>query len=105
MGWRLAPQPPGGDGRGVAGVDWPPGGVTPGVLGGGAGSVVEQSISAETQKETTLIGRLEQLELAMGPTRAQVRGYLYFQLSPKNTPKHLVLNYDGSAGRCKLPFK
>lgn len=81
------------------------GGVTPGVLGGGAGTVVETKISAERQQETTLVGRLQHLELAMGPTRAQVRGYLYFQLNPKNKPKHLVLNYEGSAGECKIPFK
>ena len=82
-----------------------PGGPTPGVVGGGAGTVVETKVSAESRKETTLIGQLQQLELAMGPTRSQVRGYLYFQISPKRKPKHLVLNYDGSAGNCKIPFK
>ena len=73
--------------------------------GGGGGSEIETRVSAETQEETTLIGRLKQLELAMGPTRTQVRGYLYFQLNPKNKPKHLAFMYDGSAGQCKIPFK
>ena len=83
-----------------------PGGIgAPAGIGGGGGSEIETRVSAETQKETTLIGRLEQLELAMGPTRTQVRGYLYFQLNPKNKPKHLAFMYDGSAGQCKIPFK
>ena len=81
------------------------GGVTPGVLGAGAGSAVETKVSAETREETTLIGRLRKLELAMGPTRIQVRGYLYFQLNPKHKLKHFVLDYDGSAGECTIPFK
>ena len=77
----------------------------PGGIGGSAGSQVETRVSAESQAETTLMGRLKQLELPVGPTRVPVRGYLYFQLEPKHKPKHLVLNYDGSAGKCKIPFK
>ena len=77
----------------------------PGGIGGSAGSQAETRVSAESQSNTTLMGRLEQRELPVGPTQVPVRGYLYFQLEPKNKPKHLVFNYDGSAGKCKIPFK
>ena len=79
----------------------PGGGV--GVGGGGGDGLPTVT---ETQRQTgSLAGRLARIELPIGPTRETVRGFLFFQVNPRHKPKHLVLNYDGSAGECKIPFK
>ena len=94
---------------GPPGTDGSPGGIHgPGKLGVGSGSGVPGgigSLSNETRPEATLLERLQRLELPVGETREQVRGYLYFQVNPKHKPKHLVLGYDGSAGEYKIYFK
>ena len=91
------------------GTDGSPGGIHgPGQVGVGSGSGVPGgigSLSNETRPEATLLDRLQRLELPVGETREQVRGYLYFQVNPKHKPKHLVLGYDGSAGEYKIYFK
>ena len=77
-------------------------------MGVGSGSGVPGgigSLSNETRPEATLLDRLQRLELPVGETREQVRGYLYFQVTPKHKPKHFVLGYDGSAGEYKIYFK
>lgn len=96
---------------GPPGTDGSPGSITnPGALGAGVGSGSGVpggigSLSNETRPEATLLERLQRLELPVGETREQVRGYLYFQVNPKHKPKHLVLGYDGSAGEYKIYFK
>jgi hypothetical protein len=94
---------------GPPGTDGSPGGIHgPGQVGVGSGSGVPGgigSLSNETRPEATLLERLQRLELPVGETREQVRGYLYFQVNPKHKPKHFVLGYDGSAGEYKIYFK
>ena len=88
-----------------------PGSGLPGVyprtgVGGGVGGGVSLPSATETQRQTgTLADRLAAIELPIGPTREPVSGFLFFQVNPKHKIKHLVLNYDGSAGECKIPFK
>ena len=78
----------------------------PGGLGGSVGSQSEIKVTqGDSGGETTLLAKLGQIELPMGETRVPVRGYLFFQVNPKHKLKHLVLNYDGPAGKCKIPFK
>ncbi len=74
-----------------------------GGFGGGGGGLPTVT---ESQRQTgTLADRLGNIELPIGPTREPVSGFLFFQVNPKHKIKHLVLNYDGSAGECKIPFK
>ncbi len=54
---------------------------------------------------TGLLGRLAQSELPMGEMQDVIRGYLYFQISAKQKPKHLTLTYEGVAGEFKIWFK
>ena len=88
-----------------------PGAGLPGVyprtgVGGGVGGGVSLPSATESQRQTgTLADRLAAIELPIGPTRELVSGFLFFQVNPKHKIKHLVLNYDGSAGECKIPFK
>jgi hypothetical protein len=86
---------------GLGGVGGP-GGVFGGGGGGGGGL---PTVTEEKRESSSLAGRLADIELPVGSTRETVRGFLFFQVNPKHKPKHLVLNYDGSAGECKIPFK
>ncbi len=86
---------------GLAGTGGP-GGVFGGGGGGGGGL---PTVTEEKRESSSLAGRLADIELPVGSTRETVRGFLFFQVNPKHKPKHLVLNYDGSAGECKIPFK
>jgi hypothetical protein len=76
-----------------------------GIGGGATGTTGVAAVGEERRSTGSLLERLDQLALPIGETRELVRGYLYFQVNPKHKPKHLVLNYDGSAGECKILFK
>jgi hypothetical protein len=84
-------------------IDTPGGGIGGGTVGTTSSSTTE--VKQDQTAAATLIERLQQLELPMGETRSTVRGYLYFQINPKYAPKKLALNYDGSAGECRIEFK
>lgn len=79
----------------------------PGVIGGGASgtSTGTTEIKQDQLPATTLLERLQKLELPMGETRKTIRGYLYFQINPKYALKRLAFNYDGTAGECRVEFK
>jgi len=84
-------------------IDTPGGGIGGGSVGGtstGTAEVKQDQVAA-----TTLIERLQKLELPMGETRKTIRGYLYFQINPKYALKKLAFNYDGTAGECRVEFK
>jgi hypothetical protein len=84
-------------------IDTPGGGI-----GGGPGGTSTSTTEIKQDQvptATTLLERLEKLQLPMGDTTRTIRGYLYFQMNPKYAPKKLALHYDGSAGRSKIEFK
>jgi hypothetical protein len=84
-------------------IDTPGGGIGGGSVGGtstGTAEVKQDQVAA-----TTLIERLQKLELPMGETRKTIRGYLYFQINPKYALKKLAFNYEGTAGECRVEFK
>jgi hypothetical protein len=76
-------------------------------IGGSTTSTSTVDIKAKDDKGagTSLLDQLEKIELPMGETRGPVRGYLYFQMSPKYKPKKLGFFYDGTAGECKIRFQ
>jgi len=81
----------------------------PSNLGVGGATTSTGSLEVSTKEDkgagTSLLDRLGKMELPMGETRAPLRGYLYFQLSPKYKPKQLGFTYDGTAGECKIRFQ
>jgi hypothetical protein len=83
-------------------IDTPGGGI-----GGGPGTSTSTTEIKQDQvpAATTLLERLEKLELPMGDTTRTVRGYLYFQINPKYALKKLAFAYDGTAGKSKIEFK
>ena len=89
-------------GQGPAG--YPTTGISVGGGGGGGGDGLP-TVTESKRQTGTLAGRLAEIELPIGPTREPVSGFLFFQVAPKHKIKHLVLNYDGSAGEIKIPFK
>ena len=93
----------GGGVPGLGGLGGPGGGIGGGGGGGGADGL--PTVTEEKRETGTLAARLAGIELPIGPTRETVRGFLFFQVSPKHKPKNLVLTYDGSAGECKIAFK
>ena len=74
-------------------------------FGSGRGKTEEIKISAEEREATSLLGRLQQLELPIGETREAVTVYLYFQVNAKHKLKHYELTYDGNVGEFQLKFK
>lgn len=76
-----------------------------GSFGSGRGTSREIKVSAEKREATSLLGRLQQLELPIGETRETVSGYLYFQVTAKHKLKHYELTYDGNVGEFQLKFK
>lgn len=74
-------------------------------FGSGGGTSQEIKVKAEEREATSLLGRLQQLELPIGETRETVSGYLYFQVSAKHKLKHYELTYDGNVGEFQLKFK
>lgn len=73
-------------------------------IGGGGTSTTSIEVKEGKQSTTSLLDRLKEMELPMGETRTTARGYLYFQIDPKNKPKNLALTYDGELGECKIEF-
>jgi hypothetical protein len=73
------------------------------------GNVKQSESSQVTQRDTgeegDLLSRLRSSELPLGEVDDIVHGYLYFQLSPKEKPKNLSLNYDGQAGEFQIQFR
>jgi hypothetical protein len=73
--------------------------------GGGIGSQGTPEVSQRNAGEKgDLLSRLEAFELPLGEVDDIVRGYLYFQLNPKEKPKDLTLNYDGDVGEFQVRF-
>ena len=76
------------------------------LTGGGVQSAETPDVSQrDTGKEGDLLSRLQSGELPLGEVDDVVHGYLYFQLSPKEKPKHLTLNYDGPGGEFQIHFE
>jgi hypothetical protein len=74
--------------------------------GGGVNSSEKTEVSQrERQGEGDLLSRLQARELPIQEVDDIVRGYLYFQLSPKEKPKNLTLNYDGEVGEFQIHFR
>lgn len=74
--------------------------------GGGAKSKETSEISQrEREGEGDLLSRLQSRELPIGMVDDIVQGYLYFQLSPKDKPKHLTLNYESEVGEFQIHFQ
>ncbi len=79
-------------------------GNTPSGIGSGGMSRVETEVRAEVSEDSTLLGRLERLELPLEPIGEPISGYLYFQVSPKRKLKRYVLSYDGVYGEFQMQF-
>ena len=80
-------------------------GVSPGI-GGSLGSGTEVTVRQTASKEpVTLEERLTQLELPLRPTDQDIRGYLYFQVNPKNKLKRIIFYYDGVYGEFQHQFE
>lgn len=76
------------------------------LTGGGTKKAETSEISQRgTTNEGDLLSRLQSAELPLGEVDDIVHGYLYFQLSPKEKPKNLTLNYDGPGGEFKILFE
>lgn len=74
--------------------------------GGGVKSSETPEVSQRDSGEAGgLLSRLQSTELPLGVVDDIVHGYLYFQLSPKEKPKHLTLNYDGPGGEFQILFE
>jgi hypothetical protein len=74
-------------------------------LGGRAASSQTTEVKQRSSGgEVDLLSRLKDLELPLGEVDNVVHGYLYFQLSPKEKPKNLTLNYHGAAGEFQIAF-
>ena len=80
-------------------------GVSPGI-GGTTGGKTEVSLkpTASAQPES-LEQRLARMELPLEPTDQDIRGYLYFQVDPKNKLKRIVFYYDGMHGEFQHQFE
>jgi hypothetical protein len=57
------------------------------------------------EQDLSLHGRLERWELPLDAGDADVSGYLYFQVDPKQNRKHLSLSYDGRYGEFRVSFE
>lgn len=78
----------------------------PNTVGGGGGGGTEISVrQTESKQPETLEGRLAQLELPFEGTDQDIRGYLYFQVNPKNKLKRIVFYYDGVHGEFQQQFE
>jgi len=76
------------------------------LTGGGTKSAETPEVSQrDTAEAGGLLSRLQSTELPLGVVDDVVHGYLYFQLSPKEKPKHLTLNYDGPGGEFQILFE
>jgi hypothetical protein len=59
----------------------------------------------DREGEGDLLSRLQENELPTGEVDDIVHGYLYFQLSSKEKPKNLTLNYDSEVGEFQIAFR
>ena len=76
------------------------------LTGGGVGTAQTSEVTQrETGEEGDLLSRLQSAELPLGEVDDIVHGYLYFQLNPKEKPKHLTLNYEGPGGEFQIHFE
>lgn len=57
------------------------------------------------EQDLSLHGRLARWELPLDAGDADVSGYLYFQVEPKQNRKHLSLSYDGRYGEFRVSFE
>jgi hypothetical protein len=76
-----------------------------GVAGGTPSSVGKEPQRTTPEQELSLHGRLERLELPLEAGDADVNGYLYFQVDPKQNRKHISLSYDGGYGEFRVSFE
>ena len=76
-----------------------------GVPVGGSSSNVETVQMSNSEQGQSLHERLELLELPLDAGDADVGGYLYFQIDPKQNRKHLSLTYDGRYGEFRVSFE
>jgi hypothetical protein len=98
---------------GMPGTTGPPrriGSQIPNTVGGPAGGSSAPSVESAPQmsvpqEDLSLHGRLERLELPLDAGDADVSGYLYFQVDPKQNLKHLSLSYDGRYGEFRVSFE
>lgn len=97
---------------GMPGTTGPPrriGSQIPTTVGGPVGSspsTVETSAQAPApEQDLSLHGRLTRWELPLDAGDADVSGYLYFQVDPKQNRKHLSLSYDGRYGEFRVSFE
>ena len=67
-----------------------------------AGATPQPTTSDQDQ---SLHGRLERLELPLDAGDADVSGYLYFQVDPKQKRRHVSLSYDGQYGEFRVSFE
>ena len=74
-------------------------------VGGATSGVQTASQTSAAEEDQSLHGRLERLELPLDAGDADVSGYLYFQIDPKQNRKHLSLTYDGQYGEFRISFE
>jgi hypothetical protein len=76
------------------------------LTGGGVNATETREVSQrDAGNEGDLLSRVQSMELPLGEVDDIVHGYLYFQLSHKEKPKHLTLNYDGPGGEFQIQFE
>lgn len=76
------------------------------LTGGGAQTKETREVSQrDSEGGNDLLSRLQSRELPVGEVDDIVHGYLYFQLSPKEKPKHLTLNYESELGEFQIHFR
>lgn len=76
-----------------------------GVAGATPSSVGKEPQRTKPEQDLSLHGRLERLELPLDAGDADVTGYLYFQVDPKQNRKHISLSYDGGYGEFRVSFE
>ena len=76
-----------------------------GISGANPPSVGTEPQRTNPEQDLSLHGRLERLELPLDAGDADVNGYLYFQVDPKQNRKHLSLSYDGRYGEFRVSFE
>lgn len=76
-----------------------------GPVGGSESGATSPSPAVAPEQDQSLRGRLERLELPLDAGDADVSGFLYFQIDPKQNRKHLSLSYEGRYGEFRISFK
>jgi hypothetical protein len=76
-----------------------------GPVGSSSPSSVETGQAPTPEQDLSLHERLERLELPLDAGDADVSGYLYFQVDPKQNRKHISLSYDGRYGEFRVSFE